>query len=170
MSEKNYRADIATTTAKRLRSVWFVIFMAVVPTALQFAIRAADQITLWQVYGHERVAREHLRITRSKPRLVVSNGDVLWDKGFTHYLISAAIWLPLSVGVLMLIFYTLVPKAHREAWQSEDQSISGFGILWGVGLLILSMRLVPFPVSFAISAASVVVVLIWAHRTSTSAN
>lgn len=70
------------------RSVWLVSFMAVTTSALRIAIWAGNEITLWQLYGRERVTREHLQITRIKPKLLVSNGDVLAGIGFYHYLIS----------------------------------------------------------------------------------
>ena len=99
-----------------------------------------------------------------KPRLVVSNGDVLADKGFYHYLISAGIWLPLSLGLLALIYYTLLPKPHREVWRRKEQSVSLVALLWGLALFFLSAGLLPFGWSLIVSAGSLAAALVWARR------
>jgi hypothetical protein len=136
--------------------------MAVGTATLRIAIAASNQIMLWLVYGRDRVAREHLSITRVKPRLVVSNGDVLEGKGFYHYLMGVGIWFPLAIGLLLLIYYTLFPKLHRDVFQvSREQSVNLIALFWALALFFLVTGLLPFWPAMAVAAGSVVVALIW---------
>lgn len=160
----NHEAKIASVD-ENVRSVWLVIFMAVTTSALRIAIWAGNEIMLWQVYGRERMAREHLRITRIKPKLVVSNGDILWGKGFYHFLISGLIWLPLAVGLLFLAYYILMPKWHQETLQnSKEQTVNLVGLLWALALFFLIAGLLPLGASNVVSVSSVFLALIWARR------
>lgn len=149
-----------------VRSVWLVVFMAVATSALRIAIESANWITLWYLYGRATVAHDHLRITRIKPQLVVSNGDVLRGIGFYHYLVGVAIWLPLAVGLMMLIYYTLLPKRHQEVLQRKEQTqgVRAVSIIWVLALFFLVTGLLPIWLALAVAAASVVAALIWAHR------
>ena len=149
-----------------VRSVWLVIFMAVATSALRIAIGVANWITLWHLYGEATVAHDHLRIIKIKPQLVVSNGDVLRGIGFYHYLVGVAIWLPLAFGLMLLIYYTLLPTRHREVLQrrEQNQSVRGVAIIWILALFFLVTGLLPIWPALAVAAASLAAALIWARR------
>jgi hypothetical protein len=78
------------------QSIGLVIWKAVCTATLRLSMVVANTLALWRVYGRARVLREHLQITRIKPQLVVSNGDVLRGLTFQHYVTGAAIWLASS--------------------------------------------------------------------------
>jgi hypothetical protein len=166
MSSERVSAAEAVSIRESVRSVWLVIFMAVGTSSLRIAIGAANWITLWYLYGRATVAHDHLRITKIKPQLVVSNGDVLRGIGFYHYLVGVATWLPLAIGLMMLIYYALLPKRHREVLQGKEktQSVSAFALLWTLALFFLVAGLLPMWAALAVAAASVVAALIWASR------
>lgn len=164
MISESDRVAKAASLRQSVRSTWLVTFMAVGTAALRLAIAAANQTVLWQVYGRERVAREHLSMVKIKPRLVVSNGDVLEGRGFYHYLIGVGIWLPLAVGLLFLIYYTVYPKRHREVFRvSGEQSVNFIAILWALALFFLVTGLLSFWPAMAVAAASGIAALIWAR-------
>ena len=105
---------------------------------------------------------DHLRIIKIKPELVVSNGDVLRGYGFYHYLVGMAIWLPLTVGLLMLIYYTLLPLECREALRTggnrraeNAQRMTVFALVWVLALFFLVVSLIAALFGFTgISAAA----------------
>jgi len=151
---------------EKVRSVLFLIGVAGATSTLRIAIWAASMITLWYTYGPATVSRQHLRITRMRPELLVSNGDVLWGRSFYHYLISVGIWLPLACGVLLLIYYKFVPKRVRDLYelsQRTEGSIWPIAQIWGIVLFFL-VGLLPAAPALAVAAVSVVVALLWARR------
>ena len=152
------------TSATQARSAFLVIWVATVTGALRVAIWAASTITLWHVYGRATVIREHLRIIRVKPQLVVSNGDVLHCLGFYHYLLGIATWLPLGVGLLLLIYCKLLPKRLRGTWQGKAQSVSVVALLCTLALFFLIAAILPMGPALAAAVASVGTALIWAGR------
>ena len=157
----------AKSVREQARSAFLVIWMATLTAALRTAMWAANEITLLYLYGRATVAHNHLRIVRVKPQLVVSNGDVLRGFGFYHYLIGVAIWLPLGIGLLFFIYYTLLPQQARAVWkgkEQKDQSFSGLALLWALALFFLVTGLLPMASALAVAAVSVAAALIWAHR------
>jgi hypothetical protein len=152
---------------ERAVSVCLVIWMAVATSTLRIAIWAAGEIVLWQAYGRERVVREHLSVTRMRPQLVVSNGDVLWGRSFYHYLISVAIWLPLSVSLLLSVYYRLVPNPIRQAFEvpkRKEESVPVVALLWMLVVFFLVPGLLPVGPALAVGFGSVAAALIWARR------
>jgi len=156
----------ATKLRKRAVSVCLVIWIAAGTSALRIAIWSAGEIVLWHVYGPERVVREHLSITRMRPELMVSNGDVLWGRSFHQFLISLAIWLPLSAGLLPWIYYHLVPQPIRQSYEAskkKEESVPVVAQLWIVALFFL-VGLLPMGPGLAIGFGSVAAALFWARR------
>ncbi|MGA2345554.1 MAG: hypothetical protein ABSF93_06080 [Candidatus Sulfotelmatobacter sp.] len=149
-----------------VRDAWLVTFMAVAASSLRIAIWAANAITLWHLYGQATVDRDHLRIVKIKPQLVVSNGDVLRGIGGYHFFIGVIIWLPLTFALMSLIYYTLLPKRHREALQAKEQSQGGsaVAVIWALALPILVTAVLPMWAALSVGAGSVAAALIWARR------
>jgi len=155
----------ASKLREKALSVCLVLWMAVGTSTLRIAIWSAGEIVLWHVYGRERVVREHLSITRMRPELMVSNGDVLWGRSFHQFLISLAIWLPLSVGLLLPIYYHLVPEPIRQAFEvakRKEESIPVVALLWVLALFFLVIML-PMGRALTVGFGSVVAALIWAR-------
>ncbi len=158
--------DAAASTRESVRSVWLVIFMAVCTSTLRIAIWAAGEITMLYLYGWAAVARDHLHITRMKPQIVVSNGDVLPGIGFYHYSVGVVIWLPLAFGLMTLIYYTLLPKWQQALMQvrERNQRVSAVALVWVLALFFLVSGLLPMGAAMALAAASVTAALIWARK------
>jgi hypothetical protein len=159
-------ADAAVSIRKSVRSLWLVIFMAVCTASLRVSNWAASEITLLYLYGRATVAHDHLRITRMKPQLVVSNGDVLRGIGVYHYLVGVAIWLPLAIGLLLLIYYKLMPKWQQAIMQvrERNQTVNATAMAWALALFFLVSGLLPMWAALALAAASVVAATIWAWK------
>jgi hypothetical protein len=158
--------DAGASTRQSVRSVWLVIFIAVCTSTIRIAQWAASEITLIYLYGRATVARDHLHITRMKPQIVVSNGDVLQGMGFYHYLVSVVIWLPLGIGLLLLIYYKLTPEWQQALMQvrERNQSVNAGALVWGLALFFLVTGLLPMGAAMALAAASVAAALIWAWK------
>jgi len=150
---------------ERVSDAWLVIFMAVGASSLRIALWTANEITLWYLYGWATVKRDHLRIVKIKP-LVVSNGDVLRGMGGYHYFVGIAIWLPLTFALMSLIYYTLLPKRHREALQAKEHSQGGsaVAVLCALALPIMITAFLPMWAALALATTSVAVALTWARR------
>lgn len=135
--------QLTTTRNEATNGRVLVIFVVICMTALRFAIWAASTIILWLVYGREQVAREHLQIVKIKPRLVVSNGDILWQRGFEHFLIGSLIWLSLSVALFMFV-WRLLPQPYHKARQQG--TYSGWSLLAAIFLFfatnLVSLKLI----------------------------
>jgi len=99
---------------KKTASSAVVIFVTSATVLIRISIFLSDKILLLWIYGWHRLVTEHLAIIKEKPNIIVSNGDVLYGKGFPHYLIGVSIWLPSTVAFLLLIF-RLLPDQEREA-------------------------------------------------------
>lgn len=154
------------TISKRegVSAIWLVFFMAVVTSSLRVTNWTAGEVTLWYLYGRATVTRDHLRIIRIKPQLVVSNGDVLRGIGAYYYFIGVAIWIPLALGLMSLIYYTLLPKRHRKVWQAEEETQGGGAMRWALVLPFLVTALLPMWAGLAFAVCSVAGALIWARR------
>jgi hypothetical protein len=158
--------DAAAATRERVRSVWLVICMAVCSSTLRIARWAASEITLLYFYGWAAVTRDHLHITRMKPQIVVSNGDVFPGIGFYHYSVGVVIWLPLAFGLMMLIYHTLMPKWQQAVMQvrERNQRMNALSLVWALGLFFLVSGLLPMGAAMILAAASLAVALIWAWK------
>lgn len=143
-----------------------VIWMTLVTAALRIALESANVITLWYLYGRGTVQRLHLRIVRVKPQLVVSNGDVLRGIGGYHYFLGVAIWLPLAVGLISLVFYTCFPRWQREIMisSSSSQGASVLAVLWALALFFLVPGFLPMGSAMAVAIGSIAVALIWVRK------
>src|SRR5579863_5792388 len=137
--------DVAASTRDSVRSVWLIIFMAVCTSTMRIANWAAGEITLLYFYGWAAVAHGHLHITRMKPQIVVSNGDVLPGIGFYHYSVGVVIWLPLAFGLMMLIYYKLLPKWQHAVMQvrERNQRVSAVALVWMLALFFLVSGVLP---------------------------
>jgi hypothetical protein len=158
--------DAAASTRESVRSVWLVIFMAVCTSTLRIASWAANEITLLYFYGWAEVAHDHLRITRIKPQIVVSNGDVYRGIGFYHYSVEVMIWLPLAIGLITLIGYTLLPKWQLALMQvrERNRTVSAVALVWVLALFFLVSGFLPMGPAMALAAASLGAALIWARK------
>jgi hypothetical protein len=102
------------------------IFSACATGGLKIGLRVSDAVILRQVYGAPRVAAEGLTIVKTKPHLVVSNGDVLKDHGFIHFLIVAPFFLGVGAAGTVCGLYAL-PRSMRE-WLHKDNQGRGGGV------------------------------------------
>ena len=151
---------------EKVRSAMLVIWVALVTIALRIALESANVITLSHLYGRATVRRLHLRIVSVKPQLVVSNGDILRGIGPYHFLLGVAIWLPLSVGLISLVFYTCFPRWQREIMMKRAPGPSGsaLALLWALALFFLVPGLLPIGIALAVAVGSIAVALIWARK------
>lgn len=161
-------SNLDSKLRERIRSLWLVIAMAVCTGALRLAMWAASELTLRYLYGQATVARLHLRIVRIKPQLVVSNGDVLRGIGIYHYLLGVAIWLTLSIVLLLVIYCRLVPSGCRKVFElpppKAERSTSLFALIWVLAPFFLVAGMLPIAAAIALSAISVMIALIWVRR------
>lgn len=158
--------DAGASIRQSVRSVWLVIFMAVCTSTLRIARSAASEITLIYLYGRATVVRDHLHITRMRPHIVVSNGDVLRGIGPYHYFVGVAIWLPLAFGLLMLIYYKLMPTWQRALMQvrERNQGVNSAALVWVLALFFLVTGLLPMWAGITLAGASVAAAVIWAWK------
>lgn len=154
----------STARIESLNGRVLVLFMLICMAALKIAIWGASKIILFQVYGSVRVAREHLEIVKIKPRLVVSNGDIVAQRGFEFFLIGQLIWLPLSVAVFLLV-WRLLPKPYHDAMQQN--TYSGWSVLVAI-ILFFTATLVPLKLILLIAPLAIAVIVLIA-RASTQA-
>lgn len=158
---KQAQGRVTTNRNESLNGQILVIFMVSALSMLRIALWGASQIVLLEVYGRDRVTREHLKLVKFKPQLAVSNGDVLWGRGFEHYLIGMAIWLPSTI-LIFLVAWKLLPKAHHDAMRQG--TYAGWAILLAIflffGANFLSLKLT------LITAAVVLAVVIGTARLS----
>jgi len=146
---------LTSTQNESLNGRVLVIFIAITMSMLRIGVWVASQVVLFQVYGRERVSREHLQIVKIKPRLVVSNGDVLWSRGFEHFLIVGAIWMTLTV-LLFSLAWKLLPKPYHDAMQQG--TYAGWSILTLI-FLFFALGLLPLKMTLIIAVVTLVVVL-----------
>jgi heme/copper-type cytochrome/quinol oxidase subunit 3 len=101
-----------------------------------------------------------------KPQIVVSNGDVLPGIGFYHYSVGVVIWLPLAFGLMMLIYYTLMPKWQQAVMQvrERNQRMNALSLVWALALFLLVSGLLPMGAAMGLAAASVTTAVIWAWK------
>ena len=119
----------------RVLVIWLVITLSM----LRIASWVSCEILLLHVYGWARVSREHLQLTRLKPLLVVSNGEVLPNSPAVHYLIGVALWLP-SAFLLFLLAFKLLPQPYHVAMRGG--TYAGWSILLVV-LLFFALNMLP---------------------------
>jgi hypothetical protein len=100
---------------RRVIAYWAMamLFFASFLGALSMSLWTADQLVLRWVYGPEAVEREHLRIVHRKPFPQASNGDNLERWNLAYFLISSAVCVPLSIG-LLVVLVRLLPQEYRE--------------------------------------------------------
>ena len=135
----------------RVLVIWLVITLSM----LRIASWVSGEILLLYVYGWKRVSREHLQLTRLKPLLVVSNGDVLPNSPFEHYLIGVALWLPSAV-LLFLLTFRFLPQPYHEAMRG------GTYASWSILLVILLFfALNMLPLKIALIGAFILLAVIF---------
>ena len=136
---------VLTSGIRKSGSLAIIIFVAAAVALLRGALQAADRILLLWIYGRHRVLTEHLTIVKTKPDIVVSNGDVLHGKGFEHYLLGISIWLITTIAFVLLA-YRLLPRRERNA-VSGRYTVSGTAVLiiialfFAIGTLPLGLSL-----------------------------
>lgn len=140
-----------------------VVFVTSATVLIRICISVADKILLSSIYGWRRLLAEHLTIVRDKPNMVVSNGDILYGKGFPHYLIVVALWIPSTVLLLSLLF-RLLPVQEREALQGK-YTVSGLTIPIVVALFF-AIGLLPLTYSalLAVFVLATALLLPWVRR------
>lgn len=130
---------------------------------LRIALRAADRILLLLVYGRHRILTEHLTIVKTKPDIIVSNGDVLYGKGFEHYLLGISIWMITTIAFVLLA-YRLLPQRERDAVNGR-YTLSGRAVLMIIALF-LAIGTLPLGVSLflAIFVITIGLLLPWVRE------
>ena len=131
--------EMSTARANR-DSAAMIVWAGVCFSALRVSLEAANKFVLWRVYGSRVVARQHLTIVRIKPVLLVSNGDILRDWGFIHFLLGIAMWLALSVGVLIILFKYVTPGWSRGWSENGGRMAPG-----AIGIVTTLMMFVCIP-------------------------
>jgi len=161
----------AMSARESANALWLVIGMGTAMSALRLAIALSNELTLWYLYGWATLKRDHLRIIKIKPELVVSNGDVLRGIGFYHYLVGVAIWLPLTVGLLTLIHSRLLPEECQAALRTRGNEkvekhslLSGLALIWVLALFFLVTGILPMGWAMVVGFGSVLAAVIWAQR------
>ena len=104
--------------------IMLMIFAASATGGIKIGLIAADAIILRIVYGADRVAREHLTIVKTKPELVVSNGDVLHSHGFVHFIITAVLFMSLGATAI-IVSSQMLPRPMRDALNRSHQRPRG---------------------------------------------
>jgi len=126
-----------TEHRESLRGRALVIWLVITLSMLRIASWLSGEIILLHVYGWERVSREHLQMAKLKPLLVVSNGDVLPNSPFVHYLIGVAIWIPSAVFLVLLAF-KLLPQPYYAGWSI----LSTIVLFFALNMLPLKIALI----------------------------
>jgi len=160
-TEGDRRASIPTLDSK-VPALWLVGAMALLSGSLRFALWAADQITLWYLYGTTTVKHDHLRMLRTKP-LSVSNGDVLHGIGPYHYFVGVAIWIPLAFMLVFLIDRVILPKQCRAILSRTDRSedhASVAAILIVLPMVVLITAVLPTWVALGVAFSTVAGIVI----------
>lgn len=151
--------------SRNAQSLWLIICMAVGTAMLRLSTVLANTLVLWRVYGRTRALREHLQITRIKPELVVSNGDVLRGLSFQHYLIDAGIWLLSSFLVILIVYRFLLPLGlQRILNQRRTNAPGSIGIVCALGLFVFVVALLPLSAALMLAFFSLLFALSWAWR------
>ena len=148
------------TTQESLNGQILVMFMAIAMGMLHLGIWIASRLVLFQVYGRERVLREHLQMVRIKPRLQVSNGDILWHRGLEHFLISGVIWIPATVCLFALAWHWW-PDSYRSAVLKGTTS-SGWAIFAAI-LIFFGSSFVSVEWSLSLAFALPLIVILRAR-------
>jgi len=143
-----------------LNGRFLLVWLVTTVSMLRIAIWLASQIILLLVYGRERVFREHLQIVRMKPQLVVSNGDVLLNRGFEHYLIGVVIWIP-STTLLLFLAWKLLPKPYQDAMQQKGSTTS-WSILSTI-ILFFVLNILPLHLALILAAVLLAFLLLTAR-------
>lgn len=147
-----------------INSLWLVICLAVCTSVLRVSLETVDRGILRHAYGQERVAREHLRIVRAKPELVVSNGDVLPGLTFRRYLMIGVPWLAISFVSLALTYRFALPRPEQERLLQGNNRVSAPAVLWALALFFLVPGWLPLTWALAFGVGSAILALIWARR------
>ena len=147
------------------QSVWLIILMAVATAMLRVSMLLANKVVLWHVYGRARVVREHLKITRIKPELVVSNGEVLYGLAVGHYAIGVACWLVTTVLAALILYRLLLPAGVQESLRTARSNAPGFvATVWALLLFVLVGAVLPLPAALTCAGVSVLLALSWAWQ------
>ncbi len=116
-------------------SAAMIVWSSVTFSAMRLSSEVAKRLTLWYLYGVSTVAHDHLSIVRVKPKLVVSNGDVLKGWGPFHFLIGISLWLPTAFVVLTVLFKYVTPQWWQE--QSKNRGGTSPGAIGMAAMLIM---------------------------------
>ena len=147
-----------------ITSFWLVICVAVCTSVLRVNLETVDRAILRHAYGQERVAREHLRIVRDKPELVVSNGDVLPGLTFRRYLMIGVPWLAISFVGLALTYRFALPKPNREQLLQGNNRVSAPALLWVLALFFLVPGWLPLGWALTFGSGSALLGVVWARK------
>ena len=152
-----------TSLEGKVHSLWLVAAAAIAAGLLRFALWAANVITLWYLYGWATVNHDHLKIVRVKPDLVVSNGDVLHGIGGYHYFVGVAVWLPLGIGLVFVVYRFVLPKVCQSILRKKDgrDKSSGIAVLYVLLMFILVTAFLPTVVALTLAFISAAVPVIW---------
>ena len=149
-----------------ISSLWLVICLAVCTSVLRVSMDTVDWGILRGSYGQERVAREHLRIVRDKPELVVSNGDVLPGLTFRRFLMIGVPWLAISFSCLALTYRFALPRPKREQLMQGNNRVGAPAALWALALFFLVPGWLPLGWALGFGLGSAALGVIWARRRS----
>jgi hypothetical protein len=119
------------------------IFASVATAGLKIGFLTADALVLHWLYPRTRIATQHLTIVSYKPELRVSNGDILEGYGFSHFLITAILFLATAALVIpasiRLLPGPLRDRIRRASKSSKHQQ--PLGCLIAPVFLILAVSL-----------------------------
>lgn len=154
---------------RNAQSIGLIIGMAVCTSMLRLGIVLANTLVLWRVYGRAKVLKERLEITRIKPDLVVSNGDVLRGLAFQHYLVGAAVWLVSSLLAMLILYHFLLPPGLKRTLKERRTNTPGIiGTVWAFALFVLVVALLPLSAALTLALFSVICAVSWAWRDAPS--
>jgi len=136
---------VPTSGIRKSGSLAIIIFVTAAIALLRVSLQAADRILLLSIYGRHRILAEHLIIIKTKPEIVVSNGDVLHGKGFEHYLLGFSVWMITTIAFVLLT-YRLLPRRERKAMSgrytvSVPAVIVIIALFFAIGTLPLGLSL-----------------------------
>jgi hypothetical protein len=150
--------------AKGRDSAAVIVWASICLTALRVSLEAANRLVLWRVYGSTVVARQHLSMVRIKPVLMVSNGDILRGWGFIHFLFGISLWIPVSVGVLIVVFKYATPQWWREQRESGGKTSPGaVGIVATLVMFVCIPGKLGFVPAMALGLSAAILGLSWLH-------
>ncbi|HLY99111.1 MAG TPA: hypothetical protein VKT33_08600 [Candidatus Angelobacter sp.] len=126
-------------------SAALIVWSSITITDLRLSLEASNRLILWYVYGRKLVAHNHLSLVQTKPRLAVSNGDVLNGLGPLHYLFGIFLWITTATVIVVLVMKYLAPEWWSQASMKPPKQGGNIGIIASLVMFIAILALPLFP-------------------------